>query len=68
MSQVLPDTPNGLAERAAQSVKTLLERSKRDNSNMYLGLLLIRNTPRDNNLNSSAERLLSQKKNPIANH
>ena len=52
---------NGLAERAVKSAKNLLERSKRDNSDMYLGLLLIRNTPRDNNLKSPAERLLSRK-------
>ena len=52
---------NGLAERAVQSAKTLLERSKRDNSHMYLCLLLIRNTPRDNNLKSPAKRLLSRK-------
>ena len=52
---------NGLAERAVQSAKTLLERSKRDNSDMYLGLLLIRSTPRDNNLKSPAERLHSRK-------
>ena len=52
---------NGLAEPAVQSAKNLLERSKRDNSDIYLGLLVIRNTPRDVNLNSPAERLLSRK-------
>ena len=52
---------NGLAERAVQSAKNLLERSKRDNSDIYLGLLMIRNTPRDVNLKSPAERLLSRK-------
>ena len=54
---------NGLAERAVQSAKNLLERSKRDNSDVHLGLLLMRNTPRHNNLKSPAERLLSRKTN-----
>ena len=35
---------NGLTERAVQSAKNLLERSKRDNSDLHLGLLLMRNT------------------------
>jgi hypothetical protein len=50
-----------LAERAVQSAKNLLERSKRDNIYIFLGLLLIRNTPRDHNLKSPAERLLARK-------
>ena len=54
---------NGLAERAVLSAKNLLERSKRDNSDVHLGLLLMRNTPRDNNLKSHTERLLSRKTN-----
>ncbi len=50
---------NGLAERAVQSAKLLLEKCSRDGSDVYLALLHIRNTPRGN-LDSSAKRLMSR--------
>lgn len=51
---------NGLAERAVQASKTVLERCLRDNSDVALALLNIRNTPRENNLMSINQRLLSR--------
>ena len=51
---------NGLAERAVRSAKSLMNKCAEDNSDIYLALLLIRNTPR-HNLGSSAERLYSRK-------
>jgi hypothetical protein len=50
---------NGLSERAVRSAKSLMEKCAQDNSDPYLALLLIRNTPRPG-LESSAERLFSR--------
>jgi hypothetical protein len=52
---------NGLAERAVQCAKKLLERTKRDGSDFYLALLNSRNVPRDSTLGSSAQRLMSRR-------
>ena len=52
---------NGLAENAVKQAKQLLEKSKRDGSDPMLGLLNLRNTPRDNNLGSPAQRLMSRR-------
>lgn len=52
---------NGLAERAVQTVKQLLKKCCHDKSDPLMALLQFRNTPRDNELASPAERLFSQK-------
>lgn len=59
-SPVYPQS-NGLAENAVKQAKKLLERSKRDGSDPMLGLLNLRNTPRNVNLGSPAQRLLSRR-------
>lgn len=51
---------NGLAERAVQSAKHLLETSKRDRSDLFLNLLNISNVPRDGMLGSPAQQLMSR--------
>lgn len=57
-----PEYPqsNGLAERAVRSAKQLMEKSHRDGTDVFLNLLNLRNTPRDETLGSSAQRLLSR--------
>ena len=50
---------NGLAENAVKQVKQLLEKSKKDGSNFMLGLLNLRNTPREL-MGSPAQRLMSR--------
>ncbi|CAB4039170.1 Transposon Ty3-G Gag-Pol poly, partial [Paramuricea clavata] len=52
---------NGLAENAVKQAKKLLEKSKRDGSDPILGLLNLRNTPRDDSLGSPAQRLMSRR-------
>ncbi|KAK0145197.1 hypothetical protein N1851_015902 [Merluccius polli] len=54
------DGANGLAERAVRSAKQLMERSKRDGTDIFLNLLNLRNVPRDHPLGSPAERLMSR--------
>ena len=51
---------NGLAENAVKQVKQLLEKSKKDGSNVMLGLLILRNTPREL-MGSPAQRLMSRR-------
>lgn len=51
---------NGLAENAVKQAKQLLEKSKTDNSDIMLGLLNLRNIPRDG-MGSPAQRLLSRR-------
>ncbi|KAK7101996.1 hypothetical protein V1264_020291 [Littorina saxatilis] len=51
---------NGLAENAVKQAKQLLNKSKKDGSDMMLGLLNLRNTPRDA-MGSPAQRLLSRR-------
>lgn len=57
-----PEYPqaNGLAERAVRSAKHLMEKSKRDGSDVFQNLLNLRNVPRDQTLGSPAERLMSR--------
>ena len=54
---------NGLSERAVKSAKSLLRKCQKDNTDVQYALLLLRNTPRDNNLKSPSERLYSRKTN-----
>lgn len=51
---------NGLAENAVKQAKQLMEKSKRTHSDPLLGLLNLRNIPRDS-LGSPAQRLLSRR-------
>ncbi|CAI5639180.1 unnamed protein product [Oreochromis niloticus] len=57
-----PEFPqsNGLAERAVRSAKQLMEKSHRDGTDVFLDLLNLRNIPRDTQLGSPAERLMSR--------
>lgn len=57
-----PEFPqsNGLAERAVRSAKQLMEKSHRDGTDVFFNLLNLRNIPRDTNLGSPAERLMSR--------
>ena len=50
---------NGLAEKAVQTAKKLLEKSYRDGTDAHLNLLNWRNTPRDAVLGSPAQRNIS---------
>ena len=59
-SPIYPQS-NGLAERAVQSAKGILEKTKRDGSDPYLALLNLRNTPHDSELGSPAQRLKSRR-------
>ena len=51
----------GLVENAVKQVKHLFKRCKSDGSDPYLGLLNIRNVPRDNTLGSQAQRMMSRR-------
>lgn len=51
---------NALAEHAVQSAKQLMEKSKRDGTDVYLNLLNLQNVPRDPKLGSPAQRLMSR--------
>ncbi|XP_042338488.1 uncharacterized protein K02A2.6-like, partial [Plectropomus leopardus] len=57
-----PEYPqsNGLAERAVRSAKSLMEKSHRDKTDVFLNLLNLRNIPRDTKLGSPAQRLMSR--------
>jgi hypothetical protein len=52
---------NGLAENAVKSVKRLLKKTEADGGDIYLGLLDIRNTPRDGLIGSPAQRLMGRR-------
>jgi hypothetical protein len=51
---------NGLAKRAVQIVKEILKKCKIDGSDTLLAILAQRNTPRDDQLGSPAQRLMSR--------
>jgi len=50
---------NGFVERSIQSIKNMMK--KCENSDLYLGLLELRNTPINNNLPSPAQLLFSRR-------
>ena len=50
------------AEEAVERAKSLLSLCEKNNSDVYFGLLMLRNTPRDGHLKSPARRLFSRKK------
>ena len=52
---------NGFAENAVKQAKNLLEKCKKDGSDSLLGLLNLRNVPRDQVLGSPAQRLMSRR-------
>jgi len=49
---------NGFAENAVKQTKSLLEKCKKDGSDPLLGLLNLKNVPRDQVLGSPAQRLM----------
>ena len=51
---------NGLAENGVKQAKRLLEKSKKDSSDVYMGLLNLRNIPKES-LPSPAQRLLGRR-------
>ena len=51
------------AEETVKRAKSLLTRCEKDNSDVYYGLLMLRNTPRDGHLKSQADKLFLRKKN-----
>lgn len=57
-----PEYPqsNGLAENSVKQAKLLLEKTKREGSDIYMNLLNVRNVPRDTVLGSPAQRLMSR--------
>ena len=52
---------NGFAENAVKQAKNQLEKCKKDGSDPLLGLLNLRNVPRDQVLGSPAQRLMSRR-------
>ena len=54
---------NGLAERAVQTIKKLMEKTHREGGDFYLALLNLRNTPRDT-IGSPAQRNLNRRTRP----
>jgi hypothetical protein len=48
---------NGLAEKAVQTMKDLMDKCKKSGDDMYLALLDLRNTPRDDVIGSPMQRL-----------
>ena len=52
---------NDLAENAVKQAKQLMNKSKRTHSDPLLGLLNLRNIPRDHELGSPAQRLFSRR-------
>lgn len=51
---------NGLAERYVQTAKSLLKKCYKDKSDIYLALLNYRNAPRNDDLQSPNQRLMSR--------
>lgn len=52
---------NGLVENAVKQAKNMLDKCKRDGSDHLLGLLNVRNVPRDQVLGSPVQRLMSHR-------
>jgi hypothetical protein len=52
---------NGLAENAVKQIKNLLKKTEQENGDFYLNLLDLRNTPRDKNIGSPVQRLMSRR-------
>ena len=52
---------NGMAEKAVQTAKRSLSKARKDGRDPYLALLDYRNTPRDKDLGSPAQRLMGRR-------
>ena len=52
---------NGLAENAVKQMKTLIKKTRQDGGDLHLNLLNLRNTPRDGDIGSPAQRLMSRR-------
>lgn len=52
---------NGLAEKAVQTVKTLIKKCRETNEDIHLAMLDLRNTPRDEELGSPMQRLMGRR-------
>lgn len=52
---------NGLAENAVKQMKNLIKKTNQDGGDLYLNLLNLRNTPRDEEIGSPAQRLMSRR-------
>ena len=52
---------NGLAERTIQTLKKVLKKARKDGTDPNLAILELRNTPRNNDLGSPAQRLFSRR-------
>ena len=59
-SHLLPAAPNGLVENSVKQAKNLLDKCEKDGSDLLLGVLNLRNAPKDQILGSSAQRLMSR--------
>lgn len=51
---------NGFAERNIQTIKNMLRKCHHDDTDVYEALLILRNTPRNNELGSQCQRLFSR--------
>lgn len=51
---------NGFAERMVQTSKSIIKKCSMDGSDVYMALLMLRNTPRNDVLKSPAQRLFSR--------
>lgn len=60
-SSPLHQQANGLAEKAVQTVKNLIKKCAESGDDIYLSLLELRNTPRDNEIGSPMQRLMSRR-------
>ncbi|KAK3104380.1 hypothetical protein FSP39_000658 [Pinctada imbricata] len=52
---------NGLAEKSVQTVKNLIKKCSDSGDDIYLALLDLRNTPRDDEMGSPMQRLMSRR-------
>lgn len=52
---------NGRAEKAVQTVKSLMRKADEDNKDIYLAILELRNTPINDQLGSPAQRLMGRR-------
>ena len=60
-SSPLYSQSNGLAEKAVQTVKNLMKKCKESGDDVYLSLLDLRNTPRDEMIGSPMQRLMGRR-------
>ena len=60
-SSPLHQQSNGLAEKAVQTVKSIIYKCAESGDDVYLSLLDLRNTPRDNETGSPTQRLMGRR-------